>query len=91
MPELNATPVASSPNDGFFSTDEPTKSLEQWETISPDGLKVIYAKTSWREGFRYGCKCVVEATISEISWESAEDLLRDEVEELFRDIENLFG
>ncbi len=66
-------------------------SKEQWATVLPDGLKVIYTKTPWGQGFLYSCRRIIGDAISEISWETAEDLSQEQVELLPRFMDFLGG
>jgi hypothetical protein len=73
-----------------LSTNTALKSAQQqWATVLPDGLKVVYTKTIWDEGFLYTCKCVIGDRISETSWEAAEDLSQLDVERLPRFVDFL--
>ena len=58
--------------------------MQQWATVLPDGLKVVYTKIVWGKGFLYSCKCIIGETISQTSWETSEDLSQDRVEKLPR-------
>jgi hypothetical protein len=66
-------------------------SKERWATVLSDGLKVVYTKTPWGEGFIYSCKCIIGETISETSWETPEDLSQKQVELLPKFVDFLAG
>jgi hypothetical protein len=73
-----------------LSTNSAQKSVEQqWATVLPDGLKVVYTKIPRGEGFLYGCRCIVGDRINETTWESPQDLSQDEVERLPRFVDFL--
>jgi hypothetical protein len=74
-----------------FDHGTPQRPEEKWEQTLPDGPKVLYSKQRWREGFLYGCKCVhVDASI-ETSFETLEELNREQVEELPRFVDFIAG
>ena len=73
-----------------LSTNSVLKSVQQqWATVLPDGLKVVYSKKHWGEGFLYSCRCIIGDTISEISWETSDDLSQLDVERLPRFVDFL--
>jgi hypothetical protein len=76
---------------GGFSFARGTQKIveEQWATVLPDGLKVVYSKAPWGEGFLYGCKCIIGGAIHETRWESPDDLSELEVERLPRFVDFL--
>jgi hypothetical protein len=79
-------------NGGFGFTDGAQKIVEeQWATILPDGLKVVYSKAIWGEGFLYRCRCIIGDSINETSWESPRDLSQRDVERLPRFVDFLAG
>jgi hypothetical protein len=67
------------------------RSEQQWATVLPDGLKVVYAKKPWGDGFLYSCRCIVGEMISETTWETTQDLSQEEVELLPRFVDFLAG
>lgn len=75
-----------------MSTNGVQKSVaQQWATVLPDGLKLVYTKIPRGDGFLYGCKCIVGDRISEKRWETFQDLSEDEVERLPRFADFLAG
>jgi hypothetical protein len=66
-----------------------TNAEQQWATVLPDGLKVVYTKTVCSEGFLYTCKCIIGDSIGEINWETREDLSQEQVERLPRFVDFL--
>jgi hypothetical protein len=74
-----------------FDHGTPEGPEEKWEQTLPDGPKVLYSKKRWGEGFLYGCKCVhVDASI-ETSFETPDELNREQVEELPRFVDFIAG
>jgi hypothetical protein len=78
-------------SDFGFAYRRSKREQQQWATVLPDGLKVVYTKTVGGEGFLYTCKCIIGDVINETSWETVEDLSQEQVERLPRFIDFLAG
>jgi hypothetical protein len=79
-------------NGEFGFAQSVSKSVEQqWATVLPDGLKVVYTKARWGESFIYSCRCIIGDTIRETSWESPDDLPQLDIERLPRFVDFLAG